>query len=314
MKEKKAFLITAIGSFSANAVIQSIRKNYPKAIIIGTDIHDPSWILSSNQLDFTYQVPKANHSDYLPTIIQLIEKHNIHFLIPLTDPEVDVMSIHHDTLKTYTILTVSNNQTIPICRNKYLMADFFLPIEGVTPIETHQYDSNKTIDLSFPFIAKKINGRSSEGLKLIHSVADFCHLNSEYILQPLISGDVITVDVVVDDWNSFVCLARKELIRTSNGAGLSVEVFESTQIYKTVEKIVQNLEIKGAVNIEFIESNGIFYLMDMNPRFSAGIGFSQLAGFDIVQNHVRAFEGKKLVHPENIQYGLYSSNFTQIKI
>lgn len=41
--------------------------------------------------------------------------------------------------------------------------------------------------------------------------------------------------------------------------------------------------------MEFIVNNGEYYLIDINPRFSAGVGFSKLAGYDFVKNHLLCF-------------------------
>lgn len=46
--------------------------------------------------------------------------------------------------------------------------------------------------------------------------------------------------------------------------------------------------------MEFIELNNEFYLIDVNPRFSAGVAFSVIAGYDMVNNHLRCFQEKDI--------------------
>jgi len=38
--------------------------------------------------------------------------------------------------------------------------------------------------------------------------------------------------------------------------------------------------------MEFIELNNEFYLIDVNPRFSARVAFSVIDGYDMVNNHL----------------------------
>ena len=41
--------------------------------------------------------------------------------------------------------------------------------------------------------------------------------------------------------------------------------------------------------MEFIKHENKFYLIDINPRFSAGIAFSHLVGYNMVMSHINCF-------------------------
>lgn len=43
--------------------------------------------------------------------------------------------------------------------------------------------------------------------------------------------------------------------------------------------------------MEFIENDGKYYLIDINPRFSAGVSFSDFAGYNMVNDHMKCFIG-----------------------
>ena len=47
--------------------------------------------------------------------------------------------------------------------------------------------------------------------------------------------------------------------------------------------------------MEFIKSDNKYFLIDINPRFSAGVAFSLLAGYDMVNNHLNCFSGKDIM-------------------
>ena len=82
---------------------------------------------------------------------------------------------------------------------------------------------------------------------------------------------------------------RQELLRTSNGAGLTVQIVSDESLIKLVSYIGNKLNINGCVNMEFILNNGNYYLIDINPRFSAGVAFSIVSGYDMIINHIRCF-------------------------
>ena len=46
---------------------------------------------------------------------------------------------------------------------------------------------------------------------------------------------------------------------------------------------------------EFIrDKEGKYYFLECNPRFSGGIAFSCIAGYDFIGNTLKIFEGKEI--------------------
>ena len=59
------------------------------------------------------------------------------------------------------------------------------------------------------------------------------------------------------------------------------------------------------MNMEFIEDqDGVCHMLECNPRFSGGVEFSCLAGYDCVTNHLRCFEGQEIELAECVK-GMY---------
>ena len=49
------------------------------------------------------------------------------------------------------------------------------------------------------------------------------------------------------------------------------------------------LGVRGCVNMEFIEDrDGVYHMLECNPRFSGGVEFSCLAGYDCVTKTICA--------------------------
>lgn len=293
------FLITAIGSISAGTVIASLRQYYPGCIIIGTDIYPREQACASEEIDFFYRVPKAYSSGYTAAIDKISLRHHVDFILPLTDPEVDVLSKQRDQYKGITHrLALSNNKTIEMCRDKEKVARFFATSENVRVIDSFTLNEIHGTALKYPLLAKPKKGRSSEGVQYIYSNNEMSLLDDSYIIQPLLEGTIVTVDFVRDFSGNLTCLSRKELLRSPRGAGLHVEIFEDAKICELVTAVAEKLDITGCMNIEFILTNGLYYLMDINPRFSAGVGFSKSSGYDFVYNHVRVFMRENILEME----------------
>ena len=79
------------------------------------------------------------------------------------------------------------------------------------------------------------------------------------------------------------------------GRGRQIYVFEDQELEMQCAKIADLLNVKGCVNFEFIETNAKEkYFLECNPRFSGGVEFSCLTGYDCIANHIRCFSGEKI--------------------
>lgn len=289
-------LISAIGSMSSEAVISSLRK-LDGTRLIGCDIYDKEWIYPSMLVDVFYQIPRADSCGYIDELLSICLREDVQYIFPLTDPEVDILSSHRRVFEEKGIvICISPDDVIRVCRDKKLFFDHLSGMEDLRLLPTYTVDSLKEIK-SASMVAKPKTGRSSEDLLIIEDREKIEFLikdKEKYIFQPFLKGMVVTVDIIRDSFGDFFFIPRKELLRTKNGAGITVRLFNDGQITKSVCALVSRLSFLGCVNVEFLYDGKSYYLMDINPRFSAGIAFSQSTGYDFVHNHLRAFLGDRI--------------------
>ncbi|MEA5578503.1 ATP-grasp domain-containing protein [Anabaena sp. UHCC 0451] len=286
--------LTAIGSMSSEAVIKSLKNNC-ECKIIGFDIYPQEWIVTSKLVDYFYQVPLTNDKKYTEYVLEICKSNKVDFLIPLTDPEIDVLCMQIQKFHTQGItLCCSNPHSIQIARNKFNLFSFFTQNREVSVIPTFENIDHIDMNNYDVIIAKPRKGRSSEGViisKNKQHLQNAIEQAQDYIFQPYIEGIYITVDTIRDKFKNQVSIARKELLRTVNGAGIVIELFNDDKLNYIVNQITESLDIIGCINIELIFSQGKYFIMDINPRFSAGIGFSIIAGYDFIENHIKCFQG-----------------------
>lgn len=304
---RKVILITAIGSFSADIVIKNLKKNDYK--IIGCDIYPKEWLVDSHNVNEFYQVPlSSNENEYIEAILNICTKEKVELICPLTDVEIDVLTKNRHIFEDKgIILTISSDSTIRLCRNKEDTAQYLMGIEGLHLIKIYNKECLDKGKIQFPVVCKRVNGRSSQGLHYFYKESELIEFAKEndmesYIVQPFISGNILTVDVVRSERDKQgVAVVRRELLRTPNGAGTSVYVFNDNELENLCLKIAEVLNINGCVNFEFIENgDGIRYFLECNPRFSGGVEFSCIAGYDFISNHIRCFIGEKIDLTKNV--------------
>lgn len=283
-------LVTSIGSMSAQCVISSLRRL--GHFVVGTDIYPENWHSESKLCNKFFQIPLCKEYDYVPTLLNIISENDISLVIPLTDVEIDVLNEKRACFDDIgVILCMPSPDIIEIVRDKYNLYNYFKQDDCIHMPQTYL---NIGIDVpkKFPLLAKIRNGRSSEGLFWINTHEDLQYILTKrnYIIQEKIDGYIVTVDFIRSRKNG-VCVAipRRELLRTSNGAGLTVEIYADERLFAICKYIGDKLNINGCVNFEFIESDNAYYLIDINPRFSAGIAFSYKVGYDLPKNNLNCF-------------------------
>jgi len=298
-------LVTAIGSFSADIVIKKLHQN--GCFVVGTDIYPRKWVVDARNIDKFYRIPAASEGEeFICCLLKICEENGINFLFPLTDPEVDILNIHRDRFIRLSVqICMSDYETINRCRNKRKTEAFLRTANVCTLVDSYDSEKIKSTAVSYPIVCKPVNGRSSRGLKILYDSESlygfYDRIDPEtYLFQPYIDGNIITVDVVRDRSGSCCVVARRELVRTSTGAGISVRIFRDHVLEKSCKKIAALLNIIGCVNFEFIEADvGKHYFLECNPRFSGGVEFSVLAGYDFVTNHLKCFKNEGIeTNPE----------------
>ena len=288
------FLITAIGSMSAKRAITRLKDE--GHFVVGCDIYPGEWHYETKLCDAFVQAPYATKKDeYVRFLIETCKEYNLGYIIPLTDLEIDVINRQRSKIEELGIvLCMQSSKVLETARDKFKLSKVCESDPNIPSVRTCLL-SELPADFKFPCIAKPYNGRSSEGLLRNASREQVMAIENKdvYIIQEQLSGNVFCVDYCRSAKTGVDCaVPRQELLRTSNGAGLTVQMIADESLIKLVSYIGQKLNINGCVNMEFILNDDKYYLIDINPRFSAGVAFSVESGYDMIINHIRCFNNQ----------------------
>lgn len=307
-------LLTAIGSMSAECVINKLHEQ--NNFVVGCDIYPAEWHYESKICDKFYRAPFATEVDkYINFLLTVCRDNKLQYLIPLTDLEIDIINANRKVLNDAGIvLCMQSEEVLAVARDKYKLYSYFADDDVVSSIKTCLL-SQLSGEMTFPCIAKPYNGRSSEGLlrnasrEQVMAIED----KEKYIIQEQLSGDVFTVDYCRSEMSGKdAAVPRCELLRTKNGAGLTVKIVNDSHLLQLVSHIGAKLHINGCVNMEFIGHEGKYYLIDINPRYSAGVAFSVVSGYDMVSNHLRCFVGEDIEDAVPIQENVIIKKFVEV--
>ena len=92
--------------------------------IIGVDSSSHSAVLSV--CDKSYIIPRCDHPAYVPTLLDVCERHRVQLLLPLIDVDLLVLAEHRARFREAgTVALVSSLPVVSICRDKESTSRFF---------------------------------------------------------------------------------------------------------------------------------------------------------------------------------------------
>ncbi|ATA68457.1 ATP-dependent carboxylate-amine ligase [Capnocytophaga cynodegmi] len=268
--------------------------------------------------DVAIQVPNIYDKNYIPTIIDIVKKHNIKAIISLNDLELPILSTKKSEIEKYgTKVIVSNEDIIDISFDKWETVKFInriglnSPKTFISLVEAKKAIQEK--ELKFPLVLKPRWGSASVGIDFIESVEELdlayrlqmirlkrsilaevisekC-LNSAIIIQEKILGTEYGADILNDFQGNYVnTFVRKKLSMRAGETDKAISVIDER--FNQVGKIIgENLKHIGNLDCDIFECDGKLYILELNPRFGGGYPFSHEAGSNTAAAYIEWLKG-----------------------
>lgn len=292
-------LLTAIGSAAAHAAHTALTAAGCR--VLGCDIYPRAWNVNAIEMEPFLNVPPATDAEaYTAALLDAVRAYGIEAVIPLTDVEVDVLCTRKPAFAALGATVCCPEPVVAdLCRNKLRMAQS-LAAAGLCDVIPTWTRETLPAEPPYPLLLKPLRGRSSQAQQVVddaQALALALSQRADYILQPYWPGDVYTVDCARDAHGNMVTLTRRERLRTVNGLGTAVDICPAHPLDGVCRGILAHVGLLGVVNMEFIRRGDTYRFLEINPRFSGGVGFSLLAGYDFVNAMLRCHAGLSLVPP-----------------
>lgn len=154
-----------------------------------------------------------------------------------------------------------------------------------------------------------LGGRAMEivytGDELRHYMANAAQLNPEHpvLVDKYLQGREIEVDAVSDGDMVVIPGIMQHIERAGVHSGDSIAVFPAHDITPGIEakvasytrKLARGLNIRGLINIQFVEYENQLYVLEVNPRSSRTVPFvSKITGINLVRLATEIMLGRTL--------------------
>ena len=292
--------ITSFGSNTAIGVAKVLRSFYSNIEIIGIDSNPIDETTGHAFADYFHQVPLASlSSEYLFALNQIIDFRNISVLIPIHDLELMILSKNVDEINCK--VAVNSERTIEICNNKLKANQYVSKLTNVPDYGIEE------VSKSSPVIIKSIDGVGSKDVK----IKEECFgekVPKGFFWQDFISGQEYTVDCYRSYSNNDFFAYPRVRLETKGGIATKTVGVNNSSLKEISKSILEGLGYRGVANIQFIESKGEYFFIEINPRFagsgilaySSGLNapfwtIQELLGYQVDFNQVNLDFEKKMI-------------------
>jgi carbamoyl-phosphate synthase large subunit len=248
-------------------------------------------------------LPKVGEVGYAENLLDLCIKNKIDMVVPLIDPELEVLAVHHEKFQSNGIMAaVSPAKTIKIAFDKYQTylhaksAGIPTP-ETVTTVEEalQLIQSGK---LFWPVMVKPRKGSASmftnccfnEGeLKLAFQNCP------DPVVQEFAAGEEYGYDIFCDgDLKPVSVFCKRKLAMRAGETDKAVSVNDK-KLIDLGSKIAHAFPVFGPADADVKMGKNGPMLLEVNPRFGGGYPCSHLCGADFPAKLIAIRKGQKLI-------------------
>lgn len=271
-------LVTGCGGDIGLAIGRILQEERCAAAVIGCDIEadHAGWVF----FDDCFVVERATSSNYMDSLMQLVEKEHIDLVIPSSEPELRTLYAN-DFFGRKDLFLTANKKAMEVGFDKYRTAEF-LQKHGLP----HPWTQIAAYGMpqEFPCILKSRTGCGSKDVRILteENNCDQVFESKDEIFQELIEGD--DAEYTCGLFRSSSGEIRSIILRRKLRGGLTGSgiVETNSEIEELLHAIALHLDLQGSINVQLRLRAGIPYVFEINPRFSSTVRFRYKLGFSDV--------------------------------
>ena len=262
-------------------------------------------------------ISEVNHAEYVDHLLDICTKNQIDIVVPLIDPELEVLSRCRQRFKEKDItVLVSPPKMIELSYDKYLTTRFALENGIACPATVLSVEEAlANVDkgtMHWPLVVKPRRGSASADIFYCSDKGEllaafgFC---PDAIIQQVIEGEEYGFDLFgAADFSPVSVFCKKKLAMRAGETDKAVSTNDRALIdFGT--RLLKALELFGPADVDVIVGKEGPKLIEINPRFGGGYPCSHLAGADFCRKVLALHTGEPLA----CDIGSGTPNITMLK-
>lgn len=292
------------------------RNGFEKVITTDCSPYAPALYHSSNH----YIVPPMNAPGYIQTIIDICSKEEINAVLPLQEEELLLISKNIGLFKKKGIIPIiSDYNTVERCKDKYQFSRYLSDL-GISTVPTYsQEEIIEKEEIIFPLYVKPRFGAGSIANSIIADKDSFIKLikekQIEFIGQPILKGQEYGVNAYLDIHSNKLIdyFILKKLAMRAGETFKSVSI-HNAEINALLNKLCKAISFRGPIDLDIIEENGVYYILEINPRFGGGYPHTYNCGINFPKYIANNISGELLQRFTSYKDDVVALRYTDIII
>jgi carbamoyl-phosphate synthase large subunit len=240
-------------------------------------------------------IPRGDDPQLITVLYEACKARRIDALLPTVDAELAPLAAACERFESIGVqLPISPVECLRICRDKQLLLD---KVKGIVPTPDNQPLTQEVADRArfFPLLVKPRSGAGSRGVARIASREDLEALpkDGSFLLQEFLPGEEYSVDVYVRRDGRVVGAVPRERMKIDSGIAVASRTINLPEVIDSAVKTAETIGIRGTANVQFKRAaDGIFKLLEVNPRFPGTLPLTIAAGIDMPKLMADELAGK----------------------
>jgi carbamoyl-phosphate synthase large subunit len=224
-------------------------------------------------------VPRVADPGYVAALRELVDRHGVKLVVPLTDLDHLTLARARDQLGALVLLP--SEEVVERLGDKYL-AHQLLEERGL-PSPATWLPTEIPADLRFPVLVKARHGFGSRHIYRAENATElefFLHYTPvDSIVQAFCLGEEFSIDVFCDWDGRCLNAIPRTMIESKGGESIKGMTIRDWSLIEFGRRVSETLGLVGPANIQcFREADGTHYVTDINPRFGGGFPLPTAAG------------------------------------
>ena len=297
MDKAIAVLVTAAGAMPAVAIINALKRQQEIPIrVISVDIYA---LCAGRYLSDRFStVPPAADRSYVERVFELCTREKVNIVFPVLDEEQVVFADHRERFERKGIRVIVNDPAlVRLARDKYRTYQFCRAHGIPTPLTLLPDEAVRSEALRFPLIVKPRVGLGSVGVFKATDARElefFLSYVRDPIVQEFVDGKEYTIDILTDLEGQVISVVPK--VRLDVKAGVQVKgcTIRDNRLLHYGQMLAGTFGLAPRANIQCIETNDHFQLIEVNPKFPASLPLTVAAGANFPLLLVMMCLGKRI--------------------
>jgi len=272
------------GAAPAVAVIKALRAQDRYPVEIGTADAAPRSV-GRLLADWFEIVPSAAAPSFVSELLALCARRKVEYVFPVIDEELPVWARARERFAEAGVTVLVHSPGCVDAANDKQQTDARCRAENIPA--PHCYDAaaaRALPDSAFPLFGKPRFGRGSIGAQRIesrHELDSFLMRHPDGIVQELLAGTELTVDVLCNTDGKLLAAVPKERLEVKSGMATKSRTRALPELWPLAERICKAFGVTGVANLQLMGDAGNWKLVEVNTKFATSLPLTVAAGVNL---------------------------------